>query len=529
MIYFSAVISAVQNLPAKELLFSPIKLGVLIAWVYACLYFTQLIEFGNFVEKRNKSRVNALSLAIGPILYVFLLVRQNFGAAAAIPNLNFVDKLKHMLNSAAMNFKGISFTGSRGSASIIILDSSGKSLAEIYSQSGDKQQAKNTLKATEQLIVEAINMRASDILIDPKDHERYAVRYRVGGMLRLVDERPWSECVAIVNSIKAVSSMDIAERRRPQDGAFLARREDENVSFRVASAGVLNGEKLAIRILHQSTGRKGLRDIGVNEKQHAQLAKAVAKPNGMILVCGPTGSGKTTTLYGMLSCIDFLQRNVITVEDPIEYLLPNASQIEVNPKADITFAKALRSILRQDPDVICVGEIRDEETAAIGLQAAQTGHLVLATLHSNSNVSSLIRLLDLKVSPLLLASAISVIVSQRLVRMLCENCKVQMDRNDPRIEFFVKNNLNTSEVHAPKGCEACGNTGYLGRTAIFDVLEMDEALRSNISNGKISVVDLKSVAEKRGMTNLRKEGIRKVLAGITTMDEVTRVTNETGI
>jgi general secretion pathway protein E len=231
----------------------------------------------------------------------------------------------------------------------------------------------------------------------------------------------------------------------------------------------------------------------------------------------------------MLGCIDFLQRNVITVEDPIEYILPNASQIEINPKADITFAKALRSILRQDPDVICVGEIRDEETAAIALQASQTGHLVLATLHSNSNIATLVRLLDLKVSPLLLSSALSMLISQRLVRVLCNECKELLQPTQAQMEFFTKNCIDPKLVYVAKGCEACGNTGYRGRTGIFDILEMDNTIKANISSGAFSVVTLKNLADKRGASTLRKEGMKKVLAGITTLDEVKRVTTETGI
>jgi len=521
--------TVVQQMPSTELLFSPIRLGLLIGWVYACLYFAQLIEFGNFVEKRHKALVNLVSLVLGPICYTFLIYRQSFGISASMPNLKFVDKLKRFIDTASASFKGIGFIGSRSSDSIILLDSSGKSLADLYSQSGDKQQARNTLNATETLVVSSIDSRASDILIDPKDNANYTIRYRVDGMLRLADELPASQCVAIVNSIKAVSGMDIAEKRRPQDGAFTAKRNGCNISFRVASAGVLNGEKLAIRILNQQTGLKSLTDIGANEKQTKQLETAVAKPNGLILICGPTGSGKTTTLYGMLSCIDFLQRNVITVEDPIEYILPNASQIEINARADITFAKALRSMLRQDPDVICVGEIRDNETAGIGLQAAQTGHLVMATIHSNSNISAIVRLLDLNVTPMLISAAVSTIVSQRLVRVLCDNCKTPMEQSDKRREFFYKNNLDPSSVCVPNGCEHCSNTGFFGRTGIFDVLEMDDNLRQTITTGKVSVVDFKEAAAKRGVTNMRKEGIRKVLAGITTMDEVIRVTTETGI
>ncbi|MDO8313444.1 MAG: ATPase, T2SS/T4P/T4SS family, partial [Sideroxyarcus sp.] len=367
------------------------------------------IEFGSLVSKPHKALANFITLFLGPAFFIFLLLRDTFGEKGRDKTVGLAANLRMLLEKAAGNFSNISFIGARGQSAIVLLDSSGKSLAELYSQKGDKHQAKSTLKLTEQLILQAIDEQASDILIDPKDNATYAIRFRIDGILQQVEEFDTSTCATIVNSIKAVAGMDISEKRRPQDGAFTANRPQGNVSFRVASAGVLNGEKLAIRVLNQETGMLSLADVGVNEKQYQVIEKAVNRPSGMILICGPTGSGKTTTLYAMLTCIDFFKRNVITVEDPIEYILPNASQIEINEKAGITFAKALRSILRQDPDVICAGEIRDEETAAMALQSSQTGHLVIATLHSNSNISSLVRLLDLGVKPLLLSSSLSLI------------------------------------------------------------------------------------------------------------------------
>jgi type II secretory ATPase GspE/PulE/Tfp pilus assembly ATPase PilB-like protein len=527
----SAVLAAVmkpEQLPTRELLFSPFKLICLVAWFYACLYFVQAIELSSLVSKQHKSLVNFAALFLGPAIFAILVIRETFGKGQQ-KAVGFAGKLRLLFDKATGNLKNIGLTGARGKSSIILLDSSGKSLAELYSQKGDKHQVRNTLKLTEQIILDAIKERASDILIDPKDNASYVIRFRIDGVLRQMDEVDAKACMSIVNSVKAVAGMDISEKRRPQDGAFVAHRPEGNISFRVASAGVLNGEKLAIRVLNQETGMLSLTDVGVNEEQYTLIDKAVARPSGMILICGPTGSGKTTTLYAMLTCIDFFKRNVITVEDPIEYILPNASQIEINEKAGITFAKALRSILRQDPDVICAGEIRDEETAAMALQSAQTGHLVIATLHSNSNISSLVRLLDLGVKPLLLSSALSMIVSQRLVRTLCEKCKSNIAATTAQMEFFAKNNIDPAKVFVANGCKFCGSTGYRGRTGIFDVLEMNDELRANIANGTFSVMELKKEAEKRGMGSLRKEGIKKVLAGITTMEEVKRVTTDAGV
>jgi type II secretory ATPase GspE/PulE/Tfp pilus assembly ATPase PilB-like protein len=524
----SAGVVRPEQLPTTTLLFNPIKLIFLLVWFYSCLYLVQLVEFSSLVSKQYKALANVVTLFFGPVFFVILLFKDTLGAKGR-EAMGFEARLRAIFEKAAANLKNISFVGARGKSSIILLDSSGKSLAELYSQKGDAHQVKNTLKLTEQLILNAIEEQASDILIDPKDNATYVIRFRIDGILRQVDEVDVKACASIVNSIKAVAGMDISEKRRPQDGAFSAQRAEGNVSFRVASAGVLNGEKLAIRVLNQETGMLSLANIGVNEQQYQVIEKMVNRPSGMVLICGPTGSGKTTTLYAMLGCVDFFSRNVITVEDPIEYILPNASQIEINEKAGITFANALRSILRQNPDVICAGEIRDEETAAMALQSSQTGHLVIATLHSNSNISSLVRLLDLGVKPLLLSSALSLIVSQRLVRVLCERCKSNIVPTDARMEFLVKNKIDPASVFVANGCKFCGGTGYRGRTGLFDVLEMDDALRANIASGTFSVIELKKEADRRGLTTLRKEGMRKVLAGITTFDEVKRVTSDSGV
>ncbi len=253
------------------------------------------------------------------------------------------------------------------------------------------------------------------------------------------------------------------------------------------------------------------------------IENAMGKPSGMILMCGPTGSGKTTTMYGMLNEIDFNQRNVITVEDPIEYVLPQASQIEVNAKADITFAKSLRSILRQDPDVICVGEIRDEDTAAIALRASQTGHLVLATIHSNSNAATIVRLIDLGVSPMLIATGLSTLVSQRLVRKLCENCKQQANLSQAQILSFRKSKVNYLNIYEAVGCEKCHGTGYLGRIAVCDILDLDDNLRTLIANEKLDIGKLRKNGDEKGKSNLKKQCLKKIVSGITSLDELKRV------
>lgn len=308
----------------------------------------------------------------------------------------------------------------------------------------------------------------------------------------------------------------------------MARIAEGDVHFRVASAGVLGGEKLSIRVLNQATGMLGLNEIGLSEDSYRQIRAAIDLPQGMILVCGPTGSGKTTTLYAMLTEVDFYTRNVVTVEDPIEYVLPHASQIEVNPKANITFANSLRSILRQDPDIICIGEIRDGETAQMAVQSAHTGHLVLATLHSSSNLATLARLMDLGVRPLVLASALSVVISQRLVRRLCEHCKEPAELTEEQTEALVRVGLHPAGVCRPVGCGRCNDTGFYGRVAIVDVLYVDDALRAQLTTGRLSLANLKNEGDTKGRSHLRKEGLIKVAAGITTLEEVYRVTTHLG-
>ena len=248
----------------------------------------------------------------------------------------------------------------------------------------------------------------------------------------------------------------------------------------------------------------------------------------MVLLCGPTGSGKTTSLYAMLGDIDFNTRNVITVEDPIEYMLDYASQIEVNVKANITFANALRSILRQDPDVICVGEIRDAETAGMALQSSQTGHLVLATLHSSSNMATLVRLIDLGIKPLLLSSALSVVISQRLVRRLCDDCKRPAKISAQQVTMLQGAGIDPKSVMEAVGCDMCYGTGYCGRTAIVDILKIDANIKAALAEKDLSMGQLKKEGDKAGRSRLRKEGLKKVGLGITTLDEVKRVTSDLG-
>ncbi len=510
------------TLSFMSLPFNPVKLICLVGWVYLCLYYVQRVQFSSLVPNNRKSIANIATLFLGPILLFVLLIMEAVRKSSE-GHRSIFELLKELLQDASAGVKSLRF-GSKSKIALRLLDSSGRSISDIYGHGkGRRGDDSHILELTEQIVAEALEERASDILIDAKNELIYTVRFRIDGVLRIVEELEPTTCQAVINSIKAVSGMDIAEKRRPQDGAFLAKTGDGTVFFRVATAGAVSGEKLSIRVLNQNAELFTLENIGLTEKQRTVIENMVAKPTGMVLMCGPTGSGKTTTLYAMLNKIDLFTRNVITVEDPIEYVLPNASQIEVNPKADITFAKSLRSILRQDPDVICVGEIRDEETAAIALRASQTGHLVLGTIHSDSNASALVRLLDLNITPLLLSSGLDILVSQRLVRRLCKSCKVPAKLSQSQIHDLRKKGINYRNIFQAVGCDQCHETGYRGRIAIFDILFLDNELKTDIANNKLSITQLKKEGDKKGRSNLRKQGLKIVVSGITSLEELKRV------
>jgi general secretion pathway protein E len=514
----------IKCLAVTAMPFSPVRLAILLVWVYLCMHIVQRIQFSRLVPKNQKTIANIIALFLGPLFLLALTM-----VTYALTMLKTIGKtatehgLKDKVQSAIASLRAPHFNIFKDETEIKLLNSSGTELKDIYTFSKGRRQDSHILDLTEQIIRNALEEGASDILVDPKQDSTYTIRFRIDGVLRDVQHIDTDTCKAVINSIKAVSNMDIAERRRPQDGSFIAKTTTAKTSLRVASAGAINGEKLSIRVLSQNAGQFSLTNVGLSEKQRTVIENAISKPAGMILMCGPTGSGKTTTLYAMLNKIDLFMRNVITVEDPIEYIIPNASQIEVNPKADITFAKTLRSILRQDPDVICVGEIRDEETASITLRASQTGHLVLATIHSESNASAMIRLLDLGVSALLLSSGLSLLVSQRLLRCLCSKCKVPAQLSQGQIRDFVKKNINYRNIGQPKGCEYCYGTGYRGRIAVFDLLAFDDNLKASIANNETLIMQLRKEGDVRGRSNLQKEGIKKVVSGVTSLDEMKRV------
>jgi len=373
------------------------------------------------------------------------------------------------------------------------------------------------------VISQAIKERASDIHVEPQDN-RVRVRYRVDGVLREAFEFPKSSQAAILSRIKIMAEMDIAERRLPQDGRIKVREEGREIDLRVSTLPTILGEKAVLRILDKKGAVKELDSLGLREDNLARYQRLIRRPYGMILVTGPTGSGKTTTLYSTLQHISTPECNIITVEDPVEYRLEGVNQVQVNTKAGLTFASGLRSILRQDPNVILVGEIRDNETADIAIRAALTGHLVFSTLHTNDAVGAIARLTDMDVEPFLVSSSLLGIVAQRLVRLICSDCKTSYtpEVDSPERVFLGANRDADLVLYKRGGCGQCNGTGYRGRMAIHEVLCISSDIREAI-NRRLPSHEIAVMARQAGMDRMHEDGIAKVIAGLTTVEEVMRV------
>jgi general secretion pathway protein E len=375
------------------------------------------------------------------------------------------------------------------------------------------------------LLTQAARDGASDIHIEP--YERHSsVRFRVDGTLREVVQPNRALHAALISRLKIMAELDIAERRLPQDGRISLRIGTRAVDVRVSTLPSAHGERAVLRLLDKSEGRLSLEALGMQGEVLRRFEKLVTQPHGIVLVTGPTGSGKTTTLYAALSRLDASRNNIMTVEDPIEYELAGVGQTQVNPKIELDFAKALRAILRQDPDIIMIGEIRDFETAQIAIQASLTGHLVLATLHTNDASSAVTRLTDMGVEPFLLSSSLLGVLAQRLVRKLCVHCKLGSDLNVPAavIASEVRQSMSPTEYH-PVGCEQCGDTGYSGRSGVFELLVTDDAIRAQIHN-RASEADIRHAALASGMVLMREDGERLVSLGTTSREELLRVTRD---
>lgn len=379
------------------------------------------------------------------------------------------------------------------------------------------------IRLVDTMIQQAVQERASDVHVEPEE-SKLRIRFRVDGGLREAMIPPKSLQELIISRIKIIAGMDISIKRSPQDGRFKIRIDEKDIDVRVSTIPTTYGEKVVMRLLDQTSVRKGLEDAGFDERILKQFKAMIERPFGIILVTGPTGSGKTTTLYLALQIINSPDKNIITLEDPVEYELKGINQISVNVKAGVTFAEGLKSILRQDPDVIMIGEIRDFETADIAVRAALTGHLVFSTLHTNDAPSSIVRLVDMNLPPFLVASSICGVLAQRLVRAICPQCKKSFKLSERDLEStgLDKKALEFT-FYRGDGCEKCRNTGYWGRIGIFELMVVDRELRALIHANKTSD-EIRALAQKEGMKTLWEDGFEKALRGLTTIEEVRRVT-----
>nr|WP_308359953.1 type II secretion system ATPase GspE [Pseudoalteromonas xiamenensis] len=402
------------------------------------------------------------------------------------------------------------------------------SLAEELPQTEDLLAADDDapiIKLINAMLSEAIKEGASDIHIETFEQD-LVIRFRVDGVLKEVLKPNRKLSSLLVSRIKVMAKLDIAEKRVPQDGRISLRIAGRAVDVRVSTMPSSFGERVVLRLLDKNNARLNLEDLGMTESIRNRFADMIAKPHGIILVTGPTGSGKSTTLYAGLTQINSKDRNILTVEDPIEYEIPGIGQTQVNAKVEMTFARGLRAILRQDPDVVMVGEIRDLETAQIGVQASLTGHLVMSTLHTNTASGAITRMEDMGVEPFLLSSSLLGVLSQRLVRTLCPKCKAAHHADERECELLGVSPANSPTIYRAVGCDECNYNGYKGRTGIHELLVVDEHIRELIHNGKGEQAVEKYI--RKHYPSIRQDGISRVLDGKTTLEEVLRVTREEG-
>lgn len=425
------------------------------------------------------------------------------------------------------------FYGQVGTAQEVMEGITGEDLSAVATEF---ESPKDLLELTEEapiirllnaLLMQAVKEKASDIHIEPYEKE-LEVRMRIDGILNRVLSPPKIIQDALISRVKIMANLDIAEKRLPQDGRIRLLVGARDIDIRVSIVPTSFGERAVLRLLDRKQGLISLNEVGLDEEDTRHLEELLVRTNGIILVTGPTGSGKTTTLYAALNRIHTEEKNIITVEDPVEYQLRGVGQIHVNPKIGLTFASGLRSILRQDPDVIMVGEIRDYDTAEIAIQASLTGHLVLSTLHTNDSASAITRLIDMGVEPFLIASSLVAVLAQRLVRTICHYCKEPYEISDAERSYFIGSPLfahHSSLFYRGRGCDRCRGSGYLGRTGIFELLYITNDIRQMITSRRDSQV-IKDSSVSRGMKTLYMDGLNKVMKGDTTLQEVLRVTQK---
>jgi type IV pilus assembly protein PilB len=428
---------------------------------------------------------------------------------------------KHYVDSAARMDEILKTEQQVGADSLELVDKSQKlDITELGDQAGEAP----VIRFVNLILADAIRKRASDIHLEPYE-KVFRVRYRIDGVLHDVMAPPKQMEAAILSRVKIMATMDIAERRLPQDGRISVKFSSKEVDLRVSSLPTIFGEKIVMRILDKSGVVLDLAKLGFEEDDLERFKHVIQTPYGMVLVTGPTGSGKSTTLYAAVSMINSADINIMTAEDPVEFNLPGVNQVQVREDIGLTFSTALRSFLRQDPDVILVGEMRDPETAAIAIRAALTGHLVFSTLHTNDAPSTVTRLLDMGIVPFLVSSSLLMVVAQRLFRRICVECREQLDVPLSGLldVGFQPDEAESIKVYKGIGCAACANTGYRGRMAIHEILYVNPELQEAIVRQR-PANELREIAVKHGMRTLRQSGLRKVAAGMTTLDEVIRVT-----
>jgi len=376
------------------------------------------------------------------------------------------------------------------------------------------------------ILFQAMQSRASDIHVEPYENE-VKIRFRVDGVLHNVLTLPKGQIGPLSSRVKIMANLNIAEQRLPQDGQSRAKIGEDLMDIRVSVIPTAGGERIVLRLLDKGRGNLGLEDAGFGPELLKVFRQLIAMPHGILLLTGPTGSGKTTTLYAALHELNGQERNILTVEDPVEYQLPGIGQMQVRPKIDLTFANCLKHILRQDPDIIMIGEIRDRETAEIAIQASLTGHLVLSTLHTNDSVSAVTRLVDMGIEPYLISSTVIGVMAQRLLRLICPDCKkpYPLQEGAAVAEELRQMGAAHPDLYRGEGCDKCLQTGYLGRTGIFELMVVDEEMKELITQQR-GLHILKQAATRNGMRTLREDGLRKALAGATTLEEVYRVTQD---